>query len=75
MDKNIYRTGFFTLKLGPFLDSGAVADSSGLFGAQRWPLDSGTQCKVRVFDGIVVLLSYGRDLRGGKGVFYGTVLR
>jgi len=29
MDKNIYRNGFFTLKLGPFLDSGAVADSSG----------------------------------------------
>src|SRR6267142_993290 len=34
MDKNIYRNGFFTLKLGPFLDSGAVADSSSLFGSQ-----------------------------------------
>jgi hypothetical protein len=75
MDKNIYRNGFFTLKLGPFLDSGAVADSSGLFGSQRWLWDSGIQCKVRVFGGVTVLLSYGRDLRGGKGVFYGTVLR
>ena len=75
LDKNIYRNGFFTLKLGPFLDSGAVADSSGLFGSQRWLWDSGIQCKVQVFGGVTVLLSYGRDLHGGKGVFYGTVLR
>jgi len=75
LDKNIYRNGFFTLKLGPFLDSGAVADSTGLFGSQRWLWDSGIQCKVQVFGSVTVLLSYGRDLRGGKGVFYGTVLR
>jgi len=75
VDKNIYRNGFFTLKLGPFLDSGAVADSSNLFGSQRWLWDSGIQCKVQVLGSVTVLLSYGRDLRGGKGVFYGTVLR
>jgi len=75
MDKNIYRNGIFTIKLGPFLDSGAVADSSGLFGSERWLWDSGIQCKVQVLGSVTVLLSYGRDLRGGKGVFYGTVLR
>jgi hypothetical protein len=75
MDKNIYRNGFFTLKLGPFLDSGAVADSSSLFGSRRWLCDSGIQSKVQVFGRVTVLLSYGRDLRSGKGVFYGTVLR
>lgn len=75
IDKNIYRNGFFTVKLGPFLDSGAVADSSNLFGSQRWLWDPGVQCKVRVFGSVTVLLSYGRDLRGGKGIFYGTVLR
>jgi tetratricopeptide (TPR) repeat protein len=75
MDKNIYRNGIFTIKLGPFLDSGRVADSSSLFGSQRWLWDSGIQSKVRVFGSVTVLLSYGRDLRGGKGVFYGTVLR
>ncbi len=75
IDKNIYRNGFFTVKLGPFLDSGAVADSSGLFGSQRWLWDPGVQCKVRIFGSVTVLLSYGRDLRGGKGAFYGTVLR
>ncbi len=75
MDKNIYRNGIFTIKLGPFLDSGTVRDSSSLFGSQRWLWDSGIQCKVQVFGSVTVLLSYGRDLRGGKGVFYGTVLR
>ena len=75
MDKNVYQNGFFTAKLGPFLDSGAVADSSGFFGSQRWLWDSGLQCKIRILGGVTVLFSYGRDLRGGKGVFYGTVLR
>jgi hypothetical protein len=75
MDKNIYQNGFFTVKLGPFLDSGAVADSSGLFGSERWLWDTGAQCQVRVLGSLTVVLSYGRDLRGGRNVFYGTVLR
>jgi tetratricopeptide (TPR) repeat protein len=75
LDKNIYQNGFFTLKLGPFLDNGAVADSSGLFGSQRWLWDTGAQCKVRVLEGLTIVVSYGRDLRGGRNVFYGTVLR
>jgi len=75
MDKNLYQNGFFTVKLGPFLDSGAVADSSGLFGSQRWLWDTGAQCKLRVLGSLTVVLSYGRDLRGGRNVFYGTVLR
>lgn len=74
MDKNIYRNGFFTVKLGPFLDSGAIADSSAVFGSQRWLWDSGVQCKVKILSGVTVAFSYGRDLHGGKGVFYGTVL-
>jgi tetratricopeptide (TPR) repeat protein len=75
IDKNLYQNGFFTVKLGPFLDSGAVADSSGLFGSQRWLWDAGAQCRVRVLGSLTVVLSYGRDLRGGRNVFYGTVLR
>jgi hypothetical protein len=75
MDKNIYRGAFFNVKLGPFLDNGAIADSSGLFGSQRWLWDAGAQCKVRILGSVTVALSYGRDLRGGPNVFYGTVLR
>jgi len=75
LDKNIYRNGFFTLKLGPFLDSGKVADSSRLFGRERWLWDSGVEAKVRVSGSFTVVLSYGRDLRGGRNVFYGSVIR
>jgi hypothetical protein len=75
MDKNVYANGFFTLKIGPFLDNGAIADSSGLFGSRAWQWDSGLQCKVRILGGVTAVFSYGRNLRGGKGVFYGTVLR
>ena len=75
MDKNVYGNGLFRVKLGPFLDSGAIADSSGLFGSRGWLWDSGLQCKVQILGGVAVVLSYGRNLEGGKGVFYGTVLR
>lgn len=74
MDKNVYGNGFFTVKLGPFLDNGAIADASGLFGSQRWLWDAGAQCKVRVLGSVTVVLSYGRDLRGGRNVFYATAL-
>jgi tetratricopeptide (TPR) repeat protein len=75
LDKNIYENGLFTVKLGPFLDSGAIADSSGLFGSQRWQWDSGLQCKVRILGGVTAVFSFGFNLGGGKGMFYGTVLR
>ncbi len=74
MDKDIYRAGFLTIKLGPFLDGGAVADPSGLFGSRRWLWDTGAQCKVRVIGNLTVVFLYGIDLRGGRAVFYGTVL-
>ena len=75
MDKNLYQNGFVTVKLGPFLDNGTVADSSGLFGSQRWLWDAGAQSKIRVLGSLTIVLSYGRDLRGGRNVLYGTVLR
>jgi hypothetical protein len=74
MDKNVYSNGLFTVKLGPFLDTGGIADSSGLFGSQRWQWDTGAQCKVRVLGSITVVLIYGRDLRGARNVLYATVL-
>ncbi len=75
MDKNIYENGLFSVKLGPFLDNGAIADSSGFFGSRGWLWDSGLQCKIRILGGVTAVFSYGRNLRGGKGVFYGTVVR
>jgi hypothetical protein len=74
VDKRVYSNGIFTVKLGPLVDNGAIADSSGLFGSQKWLWDTGAQCKIRVLSSVTVVLIYGRDLRGGKNVFYGTAL-
>jgi len=74
IDKNVYSNGLFTVKLGPFLDTGKITDASGLFGAREWLWDTGAQCKVRVLGSVTVVLIYGRDLRGGHNVFYPTAV-
>ena len=75
LDKNVYSNGLLSVKVGPFLDTGNIADSSGLFGSQRWQWDTGAQCKVRMLGSITVELIYGRDLRGRRNIFYATAVR
>jgi len=70
MDKNVYNNGFLDLKLGPFLDSGAIADSSALFGSHGWQVDTGAQCKLRVLHSITLVLIYGRDLQGARNLLF-----
>ena len=73
-DKNIFQNGLFTVKLGPFVDTGKItADPSGL-GSQKWLWDVGAQAKVRVF-GVGIAFSYGKDLRSGNNAYYVTMLR
>ncbi|HET9320797.1 MAG TPA: hypothetical protein VFO27_13515, partial [Bryobacteraceae bacterium] len=74
LDRKIYDAGFVKIKLGPFLDSGRITDSSGVFGSQRWLWDTGVQLKVSVFSTVTVALSYGKDLTSGRNAFYATVL-
>jgi len=45
-----------------------------LFGSRRWLWDTGAQCKVRVLGSVTVVLIYGRDLRGARNIFYGTLV-
>jgi hypothetical protein len=70
--KTVYDAAFFRVQLGPFFDTGAIADPSGLFGSQKWLFDTGIQARLRVLGSVSVLLSYGRDLRSGTGSYYGT---
>ncbi len=74
MDKNVYRNGLFTFKLGPFFDTGKITDSSPLLGPKAWLVDTGVQAKAGVL-GVQVLFSYGKDLRTGRNVFYVTTAR
>jgi hypothetical protein len=75
LNKNVYDSGYFRVQVGPFFDAGAIADPSGLFGSQKWLYDTGVQARVRILGSVSVVLSYGRDLRNGKGLFYATTAR
>jgi hypothetical protein len=73
-DKNVYHNGLLTLKLGPFLDTGKIADSDPGLGSHKWLWDAGGQAKVRLF-GTGIGFSYGKDLRSGNNAFYLSMLR
>jgi len=75
LNKTMYDGAFFRIQLGPFFDTGTIADPSGWFGSPKWLFDAGVQARIRVIGSVSVVLSYGRDLREGKGVFYGTSAR
>jgi tetratricopeptide (TPR) repeat protein len=74
-DKTFYDGGFYRFQAGPFLDMGKITDPSGLFGDPRWLVDTGVQMKLRVLGSVSLVLSYGRDLRNGRGAFFGTTVR
>ena len=73
-DKNVYGNGILTLKLGPFLDTGKITDSSPTLGSHEWLWDLGAQAKLRIL-GTGLVFSYGKDLRSGNNAFYLAALR
>src|SRR5262249_10417958 len=73
-DKNVYSNGLFTVKLGPFLDTGKITDTAFPLGPEKWLCDTGAQAKLRVF-GVGLVFSYGKDLRTGNNAFFTTVMR
>jgi len=75
LDKNLYQNGFFTVKLGPFLDNGAVVDSSAFSDHSAGSGILARNARSASWKSLTIVVSYGRDLRGGRNVFYGTVLR
>jgi tetratricopeptide (TPR) repeat protein len=64
-DKNVYQHAPFTVKVGPFLDTGKITDASPGLGSHMWLCDIGGQVKAKVF-GMGAVLAYGRDLRSGN---------
>jgi hypothetical protein len=71
-DKHVYANGILTVKLGPFMDTGKILDSSSTLGLHKWLFDTGPQAKLRVL-GVGVILLYGKDLRTGNNAFYANV--
>src|SRR5262249_33078038 len=74
-DRTLYNGGFFRIQAGAFLDMGENTDSGGELRDSRWLTDTGVQVKVRVLGAVSIALSYGRDLRNGRGAFFGTTER
>jgi len=72
-EKHVYSNGIFTVKLGPFLDTGKILDSSSNLGSHKWLFDTGPQAKLNVL-GVGVVLLYGKDLRTGNNAFYTDVI-
>jgi len=75
VDKILYRNGFFTVTLGPLMDTGRVYDPSGFWGTRNWLWDTGAQAKVRVLGSFEFVLGYGKDLRTGNNSFFTKVSR
>jgi hypothetical protein len=73
-DKNVYRNGLLTVRVGPFVDTGKIMDPSPGLGSRQWLWDVGAQAKARLF-GVGTVFSYGKDLRSGNNAFYVTMLR
>ena len=74
-DRTILQFPFVRWKAGPFFDAGWIAGPSNRFGSHGWLPDTGVQTKVIVAGGVTWSVVYGRDLRGGRGVFYTAVSR
>ncbi|MDE3106292.1 MAG: tetratricopeptide repeat protein [Acidobacteriota bacterium] len=73
-DKNVYGNGLVKLKLGPFLDTGKITDSSAALGSHKWLWDVGIETKLSLF-GRGFAFSYGKDLRSGNNAFYVSLLK
>ena len=71
-DKHVYANGILTVKLGPFLDTGKILDSTSTLGPHKWLFDLGPQAKLKVL-GVGVVVLYGKDLRTGTNAFYTDV--
>ena len=74
LGKNVYSNGLLGVKLGPFIDTGKITDTSPGLGAPNWLVDTGVQAKLHAL-GIGITVSYGRDLRSGNNAVYATVGR
>jgi hypothetical protein len=75
IDKIVYQGSFFTLKTGPFLDSGKIYDPSLCFGSRKWIWDTGIQTRIRLLNSFELVLGYGKHLRSGNNSFFTTVSR
>jgi hypothetical protein len=49
-----------------------TSDGRGHFGSTVWQWDAGMQLKLKIFERVSLVVSYGRSLCSGKNTLYGT---
>ena len=74
-DRTLWELPLFRVQMGPFFDTGWIADPSRQFGSHGWMQDAGVQVKIATIGAVKWSFVYGRDLRDGRGVFYTAVSR
>ncbi len=75
VSRTVMELPFFRLQVGPFFDTGRIADPSSQFGSRGWMQDTGLQARIRTIGRMTWTFVYGRDLRDGRGAFYTAVSR
>ena len=75
ISKVVFNDSIFLVKVGPFLDTGDIYDSSQFLGSPKWLTDTGLQTTVRLLGRFEFVLGYGKNLRSGDNTFYSTVSR
>jgi hypothetical protein len=72
LERAVFHLPLVDVSAGPFFDTGRI---SGSLGSRGWLRDTGIQATVAAAGKLRWVLVYGRDLRGGRGVFYTAVER
>lgn len=69
--RRLFSVPFVRVHAGPWFDFGRTG-AAGVRGlsSQRWVYDTGAEAQVRIAGGLKLRVIYGRDLVGGRGVFY-----
>ena len=72
LQRAVYSGALWSIRAGPFVDTGRVYDTAGAFGSARRLWDVGLEVRISLLDRVGIVFSYGRDLRAGRSAFYGT---
>jgi len=69
--RHIYGNGLINVQAGPLFDAGRMGAPTTGLATSQWLFATGIEAKLTVL-GTPIILTWGRDLRTGNNVFFGT---
>ena len=69
--RRVYGNGLIDIQAGPLFDAGRMGAPTAGLSTSQWLFATGIEAKLTVL-GTPVILAWGRDLRTGNNVFFGT---